>query len=165
MNKVLCKKDEEIIQCYIWGLNTIWDVRTVISNNHNTDYDLDDVYDYLDMFFDKNDILRKIDELEINKKLKVDETSFKYYLKKIANGRLKIIDVSRILKIKRDTIRDYLLKVGYSRNARYDDWKTQLMLKKVVDGEIQKAYAPTILGADYRKFIEMLERYKKEKDL
>lgn len=165
MKKVLCKKDEEIIQCYIWGLNTIWDVRTGISNNHNTDYDLDEVYDYLDMFFDKNDALRKIDELEINSSLKVDVASFKYYLKKIVNGSIQIIDVSRILKIKRETIHDYLIKVGYSRTIRYDDWKTQLMLEKVVNGKIQKTSAPKILGSDYTKFIKMLERYEKEKNL
>ena len=165
MKKVLCKKDEEIIQCYIWGLNTIWDVRTTISNNHNTDYDLDEVYDYLDMFFDKNDALRKIDELEINSSLKVDVAAFKYYLKKIVKGSIQIIDVSRILKIKRETIHDYLIKAGFSRTVRYDDWKTQLMLEKVANGEIQKTSAPTILGADYTKFIKMLERYKKEKNL
>lgn len=165
MGKALCEKDEEIIQCYLWGLNSIWDVRTGISNNHNTDYDLEEIYEYLDMFFDKTNVLRKIAELEINPKLNVDESSFKYYLKQVVNGKLTISDLSIMAKVKRETIQHYLKKVGYSKYVSYDDWRTQLMFKKVIEGKVQITSAPVILGTDYTRFVKMLKKYKKENNI
>ena len=41
------KDDEELIQMYLWGFKSIWDVRKGISDNHETDYDLDQIYDYI----------------------------------------------------------------------------------------------------------------------
>ena len=83
-----------MIQRYLLGIISLSELRVAISNNHDTDYDLDDIYEYLDLFYAENDIMNKIDNLQINNKLKVDPSIFKRHLREVVEGRISITELS-----------------------------------------------------------------------
>ena len=71
------KDDEELIQMYLWGFKSIWVVQKGISDNHNENYDLDDIYEYVDYYCNKSNYIKKIDELEISPGFKKDKNNLK----------------------------------------------------------------------------------------
>ena len=160
---VLVKNDSDLIQRYLLGIISLSELRVAISNNHDTDYDLDDIYEYLDLFYAENDIMNKIDNLQISNKLKVPPSIFKRHLREVVEGRISITELSNLLRIKRGTITGYLAKIGYTKTSSIEDTKTLTVLKAYYEGIITKYSAKCLLEVSSEsRFDKLFDQYVKK---
>ena len=159
------KDDEELIQMYLWGFKSIWVVQKGISDNHNENYDLDDIYEYVDYYCNKSNYLKKIDNLEISPGFKKDKNILKYVLKKIVLGKSTIIEGANLVGCKRDTISNYLSQIGFVLPSHYKSKQMQLLLREYCEGRITRSEANYVLWIAPKNFTVYVKKYKAEHNI
>lgn len=159
------KDDEELIQMYLWGFKSIWDVRKGISDNHNTDYDLDQIYDYIDCYCNNTNLLKKIEELKVSPAMKEKEFKLKYVLRKIVLDDMQISAAALKLNCKRETVSGYLEKIGYVKPNQYRSKQMQLLLREYCEGRLNKCQVDFVLWINKSNFNIYVRKYKEEHNL
>ena len=153
----LTVEDEQVMDCYLWGLVTIWEVIKVISDNHNTEFDIDDIYDLLEHYCEKTDPVNIIMNAIENQKLRD-------CLIDIVKNDISFRDAGKKYKIPNATISDYFIRLGLRKRITYNDKKLQYLLKKYFKGEVSKFEICHSLQVKPDKLNEYIERYKKENE-
>lgn len=156
-NIKLTDEDEQVMDCYLWGLVTIWEVIKVISDNHNTEFDIDDIYELLEHYCDKTDPVNII-------KRRIENPKLRDCLIDIVKNDISFRDAGKKYKIPNATISDYFIRLGLRKRITYNDKKLQYLLKKYFKGEVSKFEICHSLQVRPDKLNEYIERYKKENE-
>lgn len=153
----LTVEDEQVMDCYLWGLVTIWEVIKVISDNHNTEFDIDNIYELLEHYCEENDPVNII-------KRSIENPKLRDCLIDIAKNDISFRDAGKKYNIPNATISDYFIRLGLRKRITYNDKKLQYLLKKYFKGEVSKFEICHSLQVKPDKLNEYIERYKKENE-